>query len=126
MTAKATAVALVALVSLISVMSSAQAIAQPLSIEWTLTGTKKPLEREALITVKDQKGQPVSDAAIEVNVDMPSMPMMHAVPKAIAKPAGEPGRYKTNFTLEMPGEWAARIEVTKPVRVKVIKKFNVE
>lgn len=108
---------------------SATAFAQsaaPLSIEWTLAKTSKPLEREAVITVTNAQGQPVSDANIEVNVDMPSMPMMHAVPKATATPAGEPGRYKTKFTLEMAGEWAAQIEVTKPVRTKVVRKFNAD
>lgn len=119
----------IALVSIVSTTwMTAQAIAQsagPLSVEWTLTKTSKPLEREATITVT-QQGQPVSGASIEVNVDMPSMPMMHKVPKAIAEPAGEPGRYKTRFTLEMKGEWAAQVEVTKPVRTKVVKKFNVD
>ena len=100
--------------------------AAPLSVEWTLAKTNKPLEREALITVTNAQGQPVSDAIIEVNVDMPSMPMMHNVPKVTATPVGEPGRYKTRFTLEMAGEWAAQLEVTKTVRTKVVKKFNVD
>lgn len=97
-----------------------------LSLEWTLKKTGKPLEREAVLTVTDKQGQPVSGASIEVNVDMPSMPMMHKVPKAIAEPAGQPGLYRTRFTLEMAGEWAAQIEVKSPVRTKVIKKFNVD
>ena len=100
--------------------------AVPLTVEWTLEKTKKPLEREAMLTVTNAQGQPVSGAIIEVNVDMPSMPMMHKVPKAIAEPAGAPGRYKTRFTLEMAGEWAAQIEVKSPGRTKVIKKFNVD
>ena len=103
----------------------AQAIA-PLSVEWALDKTGKPLEREATLSVTDAKGQPVSGASIEVNVDMPSMPMMHKVPKTIAAPSGQPGRYKARFTVEMAGEWAAQIEVKGPVRTKVIKKFNVD
>ena len=100
--------------------------AGPLSVEWTLERTRKPLEREAALTVTNAQGQPVSGARIEVNVDMPSMPMMHKVPKAIAEPAGEPGRYKTRFTLEMAGEWVAQIEVKSPLRTKVVKKFSVD
>jgi uncharacterized GH25 family protein len=100
--------------------------AGPLSVEWTLGKTGKPLEREAILTVTDGRGQPVSGASVEVNVDMPSMPMMHKVPKAIAKPTGDPGRYKTRFTLEMAGEWAAQIEVKGPGRTKVVKKFTVD
>jgi len=95
-------------------------------VEWTLEKTGKPFEREAWLTVINGRGQPVSGAVVEVNVDMPSMPMMHKVPKAIADPAGEPGRYKTKFTVEMAGDWAAQIEVKGPVRAKVVKKFNID
>ncbi len=109
----------------LSVPALAQAVA-PLSVEWTLEKTAKPLEREAMLTVTDGQGQPVSGASIEVSVDMPSMPMMHKVPKAIAEPAGPPGRYRARFTLEMAGEWAAQIEVKGPVRTKIVKKFNVD
>ena len=123
-------VALAALISFSYVVwLSSPAVAQsagPLSVEWTLERTRKPFEREALLTVTNAQGQPVSGARIEVNVDMPSMPMMHKVPKAVAEPVGEPGRYKTRFTLEMAGEWAAQIEVKGPMRTKVVKKFNVD
>ena len=109
--------------------TSSQALAQaaaPVTVEWTLEKTKKALEREATLTVANGQGQPVSGVTIEVNVDMPSMPMMHKVPKVIAEPAGEPGRYKARFTVEMAGAWAAQIEVKGAVRAKVIKKFNVD
>lgn len=109
--------------------TSSQALAQaaaPVTVEWTLEKTKKALEREATLTIANGQGQPVSGATIEVNVDMPSMPMMHKVPKVTAEPAGEPGRYKARFTVEMAGAWAAQIEVKGPVRAKVIKKFNVD
>lgn len=122
-------VVLAALISFSSAPWLLPALAQaagPLSVEWTLEKTSKPLEREAVLTVTNAQGQPVSGASIEVNVDMPSMPMMHKVPKAIAEPAAEPGRYKTRFALEMAGEWAAQIEVKGPMRTKVIKKFNVD
>ena len=79
---------LAALISFSSAPWLSPALAQaagPLSVEWTLEKTRKPLEREAVLTVTNAQGQPVSGASIEVNVDMPSMPMMHKVPKAIAK-----------------------------------------
>jgi hypothetical protein len=96
-----------------------------LSVDWTLAPTKNRLEREAVITLKDMQGQPVTNARIEVNVDMPSMPMAHRVPTAIAEPTSEAGRYLARFTLEMAGEWAALIEVKEPLRTKVVKKFKV-
>lgn len=117
------------ILSLSAPWTSSQALAQavtPVTVEWTLEKTKKALEREATLTVANGQGQPLSGATIEVNVDMPSMPMMHKVPKVIAEPAGEPGRYKARFTVEMAGAWAAQIEVKGPVRAKVIKKFNVD
>jgi hypothetical protein len=96
------------------------------SLEWSLTRTTKPLEREALITAKDADGRAIVGANIEVSVDMPSMPMMHKVPISVAKPTTEPGTYRTRFTLEMAGEWAAQIEMKQPHRVKIIKKFKVD
>ena len=122
-------VVLAALISFSSAPWLSPALAQaagPLSVKWTLEKTRKPLEREAVLTLTNAQGQPVSGASIEVNFDMPSMPMMHKVPKATAEPAGEPGRYKMRFTLEMAGEWAAQIEVKGPVRTKVIRKFTVD
>ena len=110
----------------VSLLPAAVLAAGPPLVEWSLEKTGKRLEREATLTVTDGQGQPLSGAVIEVNVDMPSMPMMHKVPKAVAAPTGEPGRYKVRFTLEMAGEWAAQIEVKGPERIKVIKKFNVD
>jgi hypothetical protein len=121
---------IVAVLFLLGTCAAGPAVAQdaaskPLSVEWTLTKGAKPLEREALLTVTNASGQPVSGVSIKINVDMPSMPMMHRVPTAIAEPAGESGRYKARFTVEMPGEWAAQIEISEPVRTKIVKKFNV-
>ena len=87
--------------------------------------TGRPLERKLLIVLKDG-GKPVTDAKVEVDVDMPSMPMMHRVPKAKAAPSGSPGEYSANVTLEMPGEWAARIVVDKPRQTTVVHKFRVD
>jgi hypothetical protein len=96
------------------------------SLEWLLSRTTKPLEREALITAKDAEGRPIVGARIEVSVEMPSMPMMHKVPVSVAEPTAEPGTYRTRFTLEMAGEWAAQIEMKQPHRVKIIKKFKAD
>jgi hypothetical protein len=97
-----------------------------LSLEWLLTKTGKPLEREALITAKDADGRPIVGARIEVSVNMPSMPMIHRVPTSVAEPAAEPGTYRTRFTLEMAGEWAAQIEMKQPQHDKIVKKFKVD
>lgn len=97
----------------------------PMDLTFQAQPTGKPLERKLLITLKDG-GTPVANANIEVDVDMPSMPMMHRVPKAKATPSGTPGEYSANVTLEMPGEWAARIAVDNPRRTTAVHKFRVD
>lgn len=98
----------------------------PITVEWRVAATGKPLEREATITLTDAHGKPIENAELEITVDMPSMPMMHRIPKIIARPATEQGQYTVRFTLEMAGEWAAQIQVMRPQRMRVIKRFKVD
>lgn len=98
----------------------------PITVEWRVAATGKPLEREVTITLTDAQGKPVENGEIEINVDMPSMPMMHRIQKIVARPTGEQGQYTARFTLEMAGEWAAQIEVNRPQRTRVIKRFKVD
>jgi hypothetical protein len=79
---------------------------------------------EATITLTDAHGKPIENAEIAITVDMPSMPMMHRIPKIIAQPASEQGQYTVRFTLEMAGEWAA--QKMRPQRTRVIKRFKVD
>jgi hypothetical protein len=89
--------------------------------------TGKPLARRLVITLKDaQTGDPIQGAAIDVNVEMPSMPMLHRVPKTKAEATGTPGQYATTVTLEMAGEWAARVAIEKPSRATFIHRFSVD
>jgi hypothetical protein len=126
-----TAIAAVAVLALgtglfVSSAASQTQSTPPFSIDWSLVRTAKPLERHALISVRDSQGQPVVGARIEVSVDMPSMPMMHKVPMVVAEPTAESGSYLARFTLEMPGEWAAQIEMIEPRRAKTVKRFQVD
>lgn len=98
----------------------------PIAVEWRVAATGKPLEREATITLTDAQGKPIENGEIEITVDMPSMPMMHRIPKIVARPTSEQGRYTARFTVEMAGEWAAQIEVIRPQRTRVIKRFKVD
>lgn len=97
----------------------------PMELTFQAQPTGTPLERRLLIILSDG-GKPVTDATVEVDVDMPSMPLMHRVPKARATPNETPGEYTAKVTLEMPGEWAARIVVDKPRRTTVVHKFWVD
>ncbi|MBB4261360.1 FixH family protein [Bradyrhizobium sp. CIR3A] len=95
-------------------------------VGWALSKSGMRFEYEALIRLKDSGGTPVNGARIEIDIDMPSMPMMHKIPRVTAVPGQEPGVYHANFKVEMAGAWAARIEVDGSVRASVVKRFKVE
>lgn len=109
-----------------SIFIAVPALAQnPMELIFSAKPTGKPMERKLSIVLKDG-GKPVVGAHVEVDVDMPSMPMMHHVPKTKAEPGGTPGEYSAIVAVEMPGEWAARIVVDKPRRTTAVHKFQVD
>ncbi|MBZ0148180.1 MAG: FixH family protein [Pseudorhodoplanes sp.] len=71
-------------------------------------------------------GAPLAGVNVTVGADMPSMPMMHNVPPVKAAAGAEPGSYRSKIELEMSGEWALSIDLSGPVRDRVIKKIRVE
>ena len=89
----------------------------------------KPAEEklvyDCMITVKARKSRaPIADAEFTVGADMPSMPGAHNVRPVPAEPHGMPGMYRARIELEMTGEWALRLDFTKPNRDRVIKKLH--
>jgi hypothetical protein len=116
----------VSLAMLLAVSGSAAQKRSSITVDWRIAATGKPLEREATITLTDAEGRRIENGEIEISVDMPSMPMMHRIPKIIARPTGEQGEYTARFTLEMAGDWAAQIDVNQPQRTRVIKRFKVD
>ena len=89
-----------------------------------------PVEQQALvydcmITLKGRKsGTPIVDAEFTVGADMPSMPGAHNVRPVPAEPHGMPGTYRARIELEMTGEWALRLDFTKPSRDRLVKKLQ--
>jgi hypothetical protein len=63
---------------------------------------------------------PLSGVTLTVGADMPSMPMMHNVRPAKAVPGAEPGTYKARLALEMHGDWAVQLNLSGPVRDRVV------
>ena len=57
---------------------------------------------------------------------MPSMPMAHNVRPVQATAGPEAGTYRARLTLEMHGDWALRIDVTGPVRDRIVKVMRFE
>lgn len=93
---------------------------------WSVRDTAERLEKEAIIELRDADGMPVGGAEIEVGFDMPSMPMMHAIPNSVAQPTGQEGVYKVRFRLDMAGVWVAKINVKRPDGFRTTKRFEVE
>lgn len=101
-------------------------VAQSIEITFKADRTGKDLERELILYLRNKSDRtPVLGANVEIDVDMTSMPMMHKVPKAVAKPGDVAGEYRARVKLEMAGEWAAHITVKSPFRLKTVRKFDV-
>ena len=63
--------------------------------------------------------EPLSGVTLTVGADMPSMPMMHNVRPVTATP-GEAGTYRARLELEMHGDWAVQLNLSGPVRDRVV------
>ena len=64
--------------------------------------------------------EPLIGATLTVGADMPSMPMMHNVRPVKAVPGADAGTYQARLTLEMHGDWALQINLSGPVRDRVV------
>jgi hypothetical protein len=101
------------------------ALAQRLDAEVDCKPTKHDLVYDCRFVLKEAKtGKPVSGAELAVGADMPSMPMAHNVKPVKAAPGAAPGEYTARIELEMFGEWALKLDVRKPVRDRIVKKFD--
>jgi len=85
--------------------------------------TEDKLVYECMITLTGKKSdQVISDAEFTVGANMPSMAMAHNVVPIPAHNHGN-GMYHVRIALEMYGEWALKLEFTKPGRDLVISKL---
>jgi hypothetical protein len=101
------------------------ALAQRLDAEVDCKPTTHDLVYDCQVVLKEAKtGKPVSGAEVSIGADMPSMPMAHNVKPVKALPGAAPGEYAARIELEMFGEWALKLDVRKPVRDRIVKKFE--
>jgi hypothetical protein len=101
------------------------ALAQRLDAEVDCKPTKHDLVYDCRFVLKEAKtGKLVSGAELAVGADMPSMPMAHNVKPVKAAPSAAPGEYTARIELEMFGEWALKLDVRKPMRDRIVKKFD--
>ena len=80
---------------------------------------------ECMITLEGKKsGTPITGAEFMVGADMPSMPGVHNVRPVPAEPHGMPGMYRARIQLEMSGEWALKLDFTKPNQDHLVEKLH--
>lgn len=71
-------------------------------------------------------GAPLQGAQVSLSATMPSMPMAHSVKPMPAAPTTTPGEYRATLELEMLGIWAVQIDITAPVRDRIVRPLRVE
>jgi hypothetical protein len=64
--------------------------------------------------------EPLAGVTLMVGADMPSMPMMHNVRPVKAAPGADSGTYQARLVLEMHGDWAVQLNLSGPVRDRVV------
>lgn len=87
--------------------------------------TDEMLVYDCMIMLMNKKsGNPISGAKIVVKADMPSMPMTHNLVPVNAKTMGKPGSYHARIKLEMHGEWTLSMDISGPLRDRLVKKLQ--
>jgi len=87
--------------------------------------TDQKLVYDCMIMLKAKgSGAVIADAEFTVGADMPSMPGAHNVRPVPAEPHGMAGMYRARIELEMTGEWALKLDFTKPSRDRLIRKLH--
>jgi hypothetical protein len=83
--------------------------------------TPTALQYDCVITLTNSRtNEPLSDVTLTVGADMPSMPMMHNVRPVKAAPREEPGSYQARLMLEMHGDWMLQLNLSGPLRDRVV------
>ena len=86
---------------------------------------QQPLVYDCMFVLKGRKSNaPIAGAEFTVGADMPSMPGAHTIPPVTAGPQGKPGMYRARITLDMTGEWALKLDFTKPDRDRLVEKLH--
>jgi YtkA-like protein len=89
------------------------------------TGTA--LQYDCTIALMNARtNEPLSGVTLTVGADMPSMPMMHNVRPVAAAPGDGPGTYRARILLEMHGDWALRLDLSGPLRDRVVVNLRFE
>jgi hypothetical protein len=83
--------------------------------------TSTALQYDCTITLTNTRtSEPLSGVTMTVGADMPSMPMMHNVRPVKATPGEKPGTYDASLLLEMHGDWAVQLNLSGPLRDRIV------
>lgn len=81
---------------------------------------------ECIVQLQTAKDAPLSGAMVTLNAHMPAMPMAHGVKPSAAIATNQPGEYRGQLHLEMPGVWAIQVDVSSPKRDRLVRRLLVE
>ena len=83
--------------------------------------TSTVLQYDCIITLTNARtSEPLSGVTLTVGADMPSMPMMHNVRPVNATPGQGAGTYQASLLLEMHGDWAVQLNLSGPLRDRIV------
>jgi hypothetical protein len=86
-----------------------------------------PLSYDCVVKLIDAKSKaPISGVTLSIGADMPSMPGVHHLRPAQAVEDAEKGTYRARLVLDMHGEWALQLNLSGPVRDRVVKVLRFE
>ncbi len=81
---------------------------------------------DCAVRLRASDGKPLTGVSVTLGATMPSMPMAHTVKPVKAQPTAVPGEYRGQLTLEMSGAWAIEIDLSGPVRDRVVRVLQAE
>jgi hypothetical protein len=93
----------------------------------TCQPAKESLHYDCVITLTNARtNAALTGVTLMVGADMPSMPMAHNVRPVKAEAGSEPGSYRARLELEMTGVWALRLDLSGPLRDRVVAVLRFE
>jgi hypothetical protein len=86
-----------------------------------------PLQYDCVVKLIDARSNaPLTGVTLSIGADMPSMPGVHHLRPARAVEDAEKGNYRARLVLDMHGEWALQLNLSGPVRDRVVKLLRFE
>jgi hypothetical protein len=86
-----------------------------------------PLQYDCIVKLNDARSNaPLTGVTLSIGADMPSMPGIHHLRPAKAEEDAEKGTYRARLVLDMHGDWALQLNLSGPVRDRVVKLLRFE